>query len=319
VDPLPEDAVGVGGQGLLESQEIEKRVYRLANWVVQKSGEALHTVIRRAQAEAAEEKECRLDRKRRHTAMRCAFVYRIGLHLVSHLRFVHSSAVAKSPDTALLRSLSVDPCSVLFAVHARTGVKSGRLFLTPFAIVFHASIIGFKTLVTIPYAIIQSITVDAGMIGSSLTVKYHDTSTHPVPDVDSLLGAPLPTHGSVVPTALAEFSFSVTGMDLDNVLALIQLLRQIVLDGEAVSFDSHHFGCFRGLDDGSEASHLAQLPELDATLQAMIPHLDPPVSHHTGPDPFAHVTASAGMSVHAPTPAVPAVPDDPFSLLMAEP
>lgn len=46
--------------------------------------------------------QCRLDRKRRHVTLRCAFAYRVALHLLTHLRFVHTIPLSTSPDTKVL-------------------------------------------------------------------------------------------------------------------------------------------------------------------------------------------------------------------------
>lgn len=56
----PADAVGVDGQGLLEAQEIAKRVYRVATWIVQRAGLAVHSVIKSDVLDAADERDVSL-------------------------------------------------------------------------------------------------------------------------------------------------------------------------------------------------------------------------------------------------------------------
>lgn len=121
VEGVPEDSIGLGGQGLLEAQEIAKRVYRLASWNVQRSGQAIHSIVRADLTDADDEREVskhrlwsscsycidavfrchqsRLDRKRRHITLRCAFDFRVCLHLLTHLRFVNTDALTDSLDS----------------------------------------------------------------------------------------------------------------------------------------------------------------------------------------------------------------------------
>lgn len=43
--------------------------------------------------------QVRYDRVRRHTTLRCAFSFRTALHLVTHLRFVNTTALNESADS----------------------------------------------------------------------------------------------------------------------------------------------------------------------------------------------------------------------------